>query len=77
MRIKECRLSCTHMLCVGMHETRLIAQMLLPFSKFFPLALTYGLVLEPGVPGAAPKCFFASLSFGPLRSKVFVPNYNN
>lgn len=48
-------------------------QTLEPLSKFLPFALTYGLVWEPGRPGAGPKCFLASLSFGPLRSKVFVP----
>ena len=51
----------------------ILTQTLEAFSKFLPFALTYGLVREPGVPGAAPKCFLASLSLGPLRSKVFVP----
>ena len=31
---------------------------------------------DPGVPGAGPKCFLASLSLGPLRSKVLVPIFN-
>lgn len=31
---------------------------------------------EPGTPGAAPKCFTASLSLGPLRRSVLVPIYN-
>jgi hypothetical protein len=33
-------------------------------------------VWEPGTPGAAPKCFLASLSLGPLRRRVLVPIYN-
>jgi hypothetical protein len=49
------------------------AQMLLAFSNFLPFALTYGLVWEPGRPGAGPKCFLTSLSLGPLRRRVFVP----
>jgi len=49
------------------------AHALFAFSKFLPLALTYGLVWEPGRPGAGPKCLLASLSLGPLRRSVFVP----
>ena len=45
----------------------------LAFSKFFPLDLTYGLVWEPGTPGAGPQCFLASLSFDALRRRVLVP----
>merc|ERR1712230_2372 len=47
--------------------------MLLAFSNFLPFDLTYGLVWEPGTPGAGPKCFLASLSFEALRRRVLLP----
>jgi len=43
------------------------------FSNFLPLERTYGLVLDPGVPGAGPKCFLASLSLEALSKTVLVP----
>jgi hypothetical protein len=43
------------------------------FSNLAPLDLVYGLVWDPLAPGGGPKCFFASLSLGPLRSNVLVP----
>ena len=49
------------------------AQIDLAFSNFLPLDLTYGLVWDPGTPGAGPKCFLASLSLEALRRRVLVP----
>jgi hypothetical protein len=49
------------------------AQIETPLSKLFPLESTYGLVWDPGTPGAGPKCLLASLSLGPLSNKVLVP----
>ena len=43
------------------------------FSNFLPFEITYGLVCEPGTPGAGPKCFLASLSFDALKRRVLVP----
>merc|ERR1719329_235559 len=51
----------------------LIAQSALHLSNFLPLCLTNGLVLEPLVPGAGPKCFLASLSWLALKRRVFEP----
>ena len=34
----------------------------LAFSNFLPLLITYGLAVEPGVPGAAPKCLYCFLA---------------
>ena len=45
----------------------------LAFSNFLPLDLTYGLVWDPGTPGAGPKCFLASLSLEALSKRVLVP----
>ena len=43
-------------------------------SNFLPLDLTYGLVVDPGVPGAFPKCLTASREFlGPINRTVFCP----
>lgn len=47
--------------------------MFFDLSNFLPFDLTYGLVWEPGTPGAGPKCFFASLSLGPLMRRVLAP----
>merc|ERR1711967_5458 len=44
------------------------------FSNFLPLDLTYGLVWDPGTPGAGPKCFLDSLSLEALRRSVLVPD---
>lgn len=46
----------------------------LALSNFpLPPFLTYGLVWDPGTPGAGPKCFLASLSLEALRRRVLVP----
>lgn len=36
----------------------------------FAVLLTNGLAWDPGVPGAFPKCFCASLTLGPLNRTV-------
>jgi len=41
--------------------------------SIFPLCCVYGLVWDPGIPGAGPKCFNASLLLLPLTKKVPVP----
>ena len=62
------------MICeINARACYLYAQIDFALSNFLPFDLTYGLAWEPGRPGAGPQCFLASLSFGPLRSKVFVP----
>ncbi len=45
----------------------------LALSNFLPLALTYGFVVDPGTPGAGPKCKIASLDLGPLNKTTFSP----
>lgn len=45
----------------------------LALSNFLPLALTYGLAVEPGSPGALPKCFLASLILDPLIKTTYSP----
>ena len=56
--------------------TKGIAHTHLAFSNFLPLDLTYGLVWDPGTPGAGPKCFLASLSLEALSKRVLVPIIN-
>ena len=51
----------------------LTAQRALHLSNFLPLCLTYGLVWDPLVPGAGPKCLIASLALVALRRRVFEP----
>jgi len=61
-------------LCVGITTSHLLP---LAFSNFLPLALTYGLVCDPGRPGALPKCFNSSRTLGPLSNTAPVPKQFN
>lgn len=45
----------------------------LALSHFLPSHLTRGAVCESFWPGYKPKCLFASLSLGPLKSRTFLP----
>ena len=45
----------------------------LALSNFLPFDLTNGLVVDPGSPGALPKCFLASLILEPLKRTTFSP----